>query len=71
MTQPIQEYLRNKEAREQMPYTYLGWMGTGFYSDKENVLSHEDLTRAYPLGEKVTLWDFNNKGENPDRKRVI
>jgi hypothetical protein len=71
MNQPIQEYLRNKEAREQMPYTYLGWMGTGFYSDKENVLSHEDLTRTYPLGDKVTLWDFNNKGENPDRKRVI
>jgi hypothetical protein len=71
MNQPIQEYLRNKEAREQMPYTYLGWMGTGFYSDKDNVLSHEDLAKTYPLGEKVTLWNHNDKGSNPDKKRVI
>lgn len=71
MNQPLNEYLKNKEIRDNMPFTYLGWMGTGFYSDKDNVLSHEDLTKAYPLGEKVTLWNYNPKGENPDRKRVV
>ncbi len=55
MTQPIQEYLRNKAAREQMPYTFLGWLGTGFYSDKEKVLSTEELNQLYPLGSKITL----------------
>jgi hypothetical protein len=71
MNQPLNEYLRNKEARYQMSYTYLGWLQTGFYSDKENVLSPEELAKQYPLGEKVTLWDFNEKGPNPDKKRVI
>jgi hypothetical protein len=53
-----------------MPFTYLGWLQTGFYSDKENVLSPEELAKQYPLGEKVTLWDFNPKGENKDGTRV-
>jgi len=66
MNQPLREYLKNKEAREQMPYTYLGWLGTGFYSDKDNVLSDEECKNKYPLAETVTLWNYQNKGRNPD-----
>jgi len=71
ITQNIKQYLKNKEARDQMSYTYLGWMGTGFYSDKDNVLSDEEFKNMYPLGVKITMWDYYEKGENPDKTRII
>jgi len=64
-------YVTRKQGNKCHLPTYLGWLQTGFYSDKENVLSPEELAKQYPLGEKVTLWDFNPKGDNPDKKRVI
>jgi hypothetical protein len=69
--QPLSEYLRNKEIRNSLPYRYLGYAGTGFYFMDGEALSHEDIERLLPIKAKVTLWNFNPKGPNPDRTRII
>jgi len=72
MNQPLNEYLRNKEARRNTPWRYIGETKQGGYLIEDGVLASDDhLNKLYPLGEKVTLWDFNPKGDNPDKKRVI
>ena len=72
MNQPIQEYLRNKEAIKNTPWRYSGKTQQSGYLLGNGVLaSEEHIKENYPLGEKVTLWDFKPKGENPDRTRVI
>ena len=72
MNQPIQDYLRNKEARRNMPFHFNGATGQKGYLVESGILaSEEHLNELYPLGEKVTLWNHNDKGSNPDKKRVI
>lgn len=72
MNQPLNEYLKNKEIRHNMPYHFNGATGNkGYMLTTETIMSDESINEMFPLGEKVTLWDFNNKGENPDKKRVI
>ena len=72
MNQPLKEYLRNKEARRNMPWRYIGETGQKGYLVETNILASDDyMNELYPLGSKVILWNFNDKGENPDRKRIV
>ena len=72
MTQTLAEYLINKEIRQNTTYHYNGVTGhKGYLVEPGILVSDEHLNKLYPLGSKVTLWNFNEKGDNPDRKRVI
>jgi hypothetical protein len=71
MNQPLHEYLHNKEARENKTFHFNGATGQKGYLVEPGILaSDEHLNKLYPLGSKVTLWDFIEKGENPDKKRL-
>lgn len=72
MNQPIAEYLRNKEVRANMPFRFNGATGEkGYLLTADILMREESLHEMYPLGDKITLWNFNDKGDNPDKKRVI
>ena len=68
MTQPIQEYLRNKEKLDSTFFTIRN--GEGIYYPKQTPMPQKEFESHFPLGTKIKLFDFYPKGENPDRKRV-
>lgn len=70
MSQPLTEYLRNKEIRNNLPYRYLGYASTGFYFFNGELLTHEEIERLLPIAAKVTLWNNRSSGENPDKTHV-
>jgi len=70
MNQPLSEYLKNKEIRNNLPYRYLGYAGMGFYFMNGEALSQEDIERLLPIKAKVTLWNAQNKGPNPDKTHI-
>jgi hypothetical protein len=69
MNQPIQEYLRNKHKLEQTFFNITN--GVGNYYPRVTPIPKKEYEDWYPLGGKVTLWNFNEKGPNPDKKRVV
>jgi len=72
MTQPLKEYLKNKEIRQNLPFHYNGNTDQKGYWLSEGVLmSESNIHEMYPLGSKITLWNYNQKGDNPDRTRII
>ncbi len=71
MNQPIQEYLKNKAARINLPFRYNGTSNEkGYILAGVCLASEEHVNKMYPLGAKVTLWDFNDKGPNPDKTHI-
>lgn len=71
MNQPISEYLRNKEARTNATFHYNGVTGEkGYLLTADVIMREEALHEMFPLGEKITLWNFYEKGENPDGTHV-
>ena len=67
MTQPLKEYLKNKEIRQNLPFHYNGSTDQRGYLLAEGILiSEENVHEMYPLGSKITLWNWDNKGDNPD-----
>jgi len=68
--QPLSEYLRNKEIRNNLPYRYLGYAGTGFYFMNGEALSQEEVEKLLPIKSKVVLWNAVRKGENPDKTHI-
>ncbi len=72
MNQPLSEYLKNKTIRTNLPWRY-----NGVTNDKGYVLagvclaSEDHVKQMYPIGDKVVLWNFNHKGPNPDKTRII
>lgn len=72
MNQPLSEYLRNKEIRNRLRFIYNAITGESGYELQPGVLlSKETVFEMYPVSEgKVILWNFNSKGENPDRTHV-
>jgi len=72
MTQPLKEYLKNKEARTNLAWHFNGNTEQSGYILSNGVLMSEDtIHEMYPLGSKITLWNYNQKGDNPDRTRII
>lgn len=72
MSQPLSEYLRNKEIRNRLRFIYNAITGESGYELQPGVLlSKETVFEMYPVSEgKVILWNFNQKGDNPDRTHV-
>lgn len=71
MNQDIKDYLRNKAARTNMPWRYIGETGkTGYILAGVVLTSEQAVKEMFPMGEKITFWNFIEKGENPDKKRL-
>lgn len=68
MKQTLSEYLRNKEIRMNLPWRYIGETGQAGYLLANGVLqSEEHIKQMYPTLERITLWNHDNKGPNPDK----
>lgn len=72
MSQPLSEYLRNKEIRNNLRYLYNAITGERGYVLSTGVLVSEGMiNEMYPLSDgKLLLWNYNAKGENPDGTHV-
>lgn len=69
MNQPLSEYLRNKDIRNNSHYR-ISPEGVGYVLEDNKVLKESVVFERYPLGSKITLWNYNPKGQNPDGTRV-
>jgi hypothetical protein len=70
MSQHILSYLENKAIRDNLPYRYNGETNEGHYILFGLPVSKENIDQLYPLSnEKLTLWNTNHKGDNPDGTR--
>lgn len=68
MKQPLSEYLKNKTIRTNLPWRYIGKTGQTGYLLANGVLQSEDhVKEMYPVMGKVTLWNHDHKGPNPDK----
>ena len=72
MSQPLSEYLRNKEIRTNLRYLYNAITGQRGYVLSTGVLVSEGMiNEMYPLSDgKLLLWSHIQKGENPDGTHV-
>lgn len=68
MNQPLSEYLKNKEIRNNMRYT-CNPQRQGYVILEHCIISDEEVNEMLPLREKVLLWNHNNKGQNPDKTK--
>ncbi len=72
MNQPLSEYLRNKEIRNNLRYICNAITGDEGYELQPGILvSKETVFAMYPISDgKLILWNFNQKGDNPDGTHV-
>ncbi len=71
MSQPLSEYLRNKDIRINLPFRYNGGTNEkGYILAGVCIASEEHIKTMYPLSDKVKLWNANEKGDNPDKTHV-
>jgi len=70
--QPLSEYLRNKEKRNSFRFIYNAITGYEGYEMEPGVLvSKATVFEMYPVSDgKVILWNYNPKGDNPDRTHI-
>lgn len=66
--QPLKNYLQNKEKRENTPFR-ISPHGSGFLI-ANHIVSEREFKEMLPLGDKVTLWNHYEKGENPDKYKI-
>lgn len=66
--QPIKEYLKSKEMREQTKFVIVN--GVGYYERNGLKFSRQEFEEAWPLGDRVLMHDSQWKGENPDKTHV-
>lgn len=69
MNQPLTEYLKNKEKLDNTFFQIVN--GEGIYYPKGNPMPQKEFESHFPLRDKVKLFHFYPKGDNPDKKRVI
>lgn len=68
MSQPLTEYLKNKDIRKNLTYRYNGATGkSGYILAGSCLMSEESIKEMYPLSDKLILWHSNHKGDNPDK----
>lgn len=68
MSQPLQEYLNNKQKQVETFFKIIN--GEGHYIPRLNPIPKKEYEQWYPIEDKVTLWSFNQKGDNPDKTHV-
>lgn len=68
MNQPLSEYLRNKEKQEQTFFSIKN--GLQNYYPRATPIPKQEYENWYPIAAKVTLWNYENKGDNPDKTHV-
>ncbi len=67
--QPLREYLKSKQMRQQTPFTIIN--GQGFFNCKGMLIEEKEFDAAWPLGEKIIMSHNNNfKGDNPDKTQI-
>lgn len=68
--QPLSEYLRNKSIRANLRYL-CNLNERGYVLTSGVIISEETVNEMYPITQdKIILWNFNAKGENPDKTRI-
>ncbi len=68
MSQPIQEYLKNKAIQEQTFFSIKN--GQQNYYPRVTPIPKNEYENWYPMEAKVSLWNNNPKGDNPDKTHV-
>lgn len=68
--QPLAEYLKNKSIRANLRYLRTP-KERGYVLANGVIVSEEMINEMYPITQgKVTLWNYNQKGQNPDKTWV-
>lgn len=71
MKQPLSEYIKNKTIRMNLPWRYNGTTNEkGYILAGVCLASEEHIKQMYPIGERITLWNNNHKGDNPDKTKI-
>ncbi len=71
MNQPLSEYIKNKTIRMNLAWRYNGATNEkGYILAGVCLASEEHIKQMYPVGAKVTLWNDNYKGDNPDGRHI-
>lgn len=65
MSQPLTEYLKNKDIQEQTPLKIVN--GIAVYEVLGVPIPKKEFEDWYPMSGKVALWNQIHKGDNPDK----
>lgn len=69
MNQPLNDYLKNREIRNNLP-AICSPEGE-FYLLQGNKVTYKELNELLPLGDKIVSKVKVSKGDNPDKTRII